>query len=240
MAVPAWVSSTAQSVGTTTTTCTINVPTTAANDILIVQAINGGANVALTLGGTYSGGAFASIDSGGWTSGWGGVWWSRATGNHTGQTVTVQTATDSISALLTRVSGCITTGNPWDTNIASATVAAGANCALSSFNTVRADDLILYLIEVDDNLLTSAMTMNSVTMGNLSTAASSGGADSHCAVANLRQAQAGATGAFAATLGAGTNQGKRATAIGLMTSTPGTVPDVGAGLWVPTHGNARR
>ena len=127
MAVPAWVSSTAQTVGTTTTTCTITVPTTAANDILIVQAINGGANTALTLAGTYAGGAFASIDSGGWATGWGGVWWSRATGNHSAQTVTVQTATDSISALLTRVSGCVTTGTPYDTNFASATVAAGAN-----------------------------------------------------------------------------------------------------------------
>ena len=53
------------------------------------------------------------------------------------------------------------------------------------------------------------------------------------AVANLRQAQAGTTGSFSATLAAGTNQGKRATAIGLMTATPGTVPDVGAALWIP-------
>ena len=132
MAVPVWVSSTAQTVATTTTTCTITVPTTAADNILLVQAINGGANTALTLAGTYAGGAFASIDSGGWAAGWGGLWWSRATGNHR-QSVTVQTATNSICALLTRVSGCVTTGNPSNTNFASATVAAGANVALAAF-----------------------------------------------------------------------------------------------------------
>lgn len=225
MAVPARVSATAQSVATTTTTCTVNVPTTAANDILIMQTINGGANAALTLGGTYSGGAFASIDSGGWATGWGGVWWSRATGNHTGQTVTVGTATDSCAALLTRVSGCVTTGTPYDTNIASATVAAGANCALAAFDTIRPDGLVLYCVEVDDNLNTSAMTMNSVAMGNLSVGSSTGGADSHVASANLRQAQAGTTGAFAATIGAGTNSGKRATAFSLIPP-DGIVPDL--------------
>ena len=66
---------------------------------------------------------------------------------------------------------------------------------------------MLYCVEVDDNLLTTAMTMSGVAMGNLSTAASSGGADSHVAIANLRQAQAGTTGAFAATFAAGTNSG---------------------------------
>ena len=62
------------------------------------------------------------------------------------------TATDSIAAAVTRVSGVITSGIPYDTDIASATVAAGANCALAAFDTVRPDDLVLYLIDVDDNI----------------------------------------------------------------------------------------
>ena len=242
MAVPAWVSTTVHTGTAPTTTCTVTLGTTAANDILILQAVNGGANAALTVTGTYittggrswtDGSTGGVIGAGGWTSGWGGCWWSRANANHTGQTVILGTATDSISAAVTRVSGVITSGIPYESTFSQATVAAGANCALASFDTVLPDDLVLYLVCVDDNILSTSPTMNAVAMGNLTTAASSGGADAHVAVANLRKAQAGATGSFSVTFGAGTNQGKRATAIGLMTATPGTVPDVGAALWVP-------
>ena len=165
------------------------------------------------------------VDAGGWTTGWGGVWWSRCNANHSAQTVILGTATDSCAALVTRVSGCITTGNPYDTNIASATVAAGANCALAAFDaTLRPDGLVFYLVEIDDNLNTSAMTMGGAAMGNLNVGSSTGGADSHVAAASLRQAQAGTTGAFAATIAAGTNSGKRATAISLLPP-DGVVPD---------------
>ena len=78
MAAPAWVSSTAQSSGTTTTTASITLPTTAADDILILTTINGGANAAVTIGGTYNGSAFANIGTPtGWATGHGGVKWSR-------------------------------------------------------------------------------------------------------------------------------------------------------------------
>ena len=90
-------------------------------------------------------------------------------GNHSGQTVTLTGATDSCAMLVQRFSGCITSGNPYDTNISEATVGSGANCALAAFTTTVADVLVGYSIAVDDNQLTSAMTKNAVSMGDLGT-----------------------------------------------------------------------
>lgn len=215
MAAPAFVSATAQGSATATTTATVTLPTTAANDILIARAINGGANVAMTLAGTYNGGAWTSIDSGGWTSGWGGVWWSRCTGNHSGQTVVSSTATDSTSLQVVRYSGCITTGSPLDANIAAATVAAGADATLAAFTTTVAETLVVLSFEIDDNQAVSAPLKNAVAMNNVASASSSGGADSLAGSADLAQAVAGTTGTFAITVAAGTNQGKRMTGFAL-------------------------
>lgn len=215
---PAFVSATAQGSGTATTSATVTLPTTAANDILICNAINGGANAAVTMTtGTYNGSAITLIGSGGgWTSGWGATYWTRCTGNHSGQTIILTGATDSCSLQVVRYSGCVTTGNPYDTNISEATVAAGANMALAAFTTTVADGLVVLCNTVDDNITSTSPTKNGVAMNNLNTAASSGGADSHVASADLAQAVPGTTGAFAMTFGAGTNQGKRATAFSLI------------------------
>lgn len=192
-----------------TTACTVTLPATAANDILILQVINGGANAALTPGGTYNGSAWAAIGTNaGWTSGWGGLWWSRCTGNHATQTVAFTGATDSISAAVTLVTGAITTGNPYDTNISEETEAAGANVSLAAFDTTVANTLVFFTWSIDDNLLVSSPTKGGSAMGNLSSKVSSGGADSGVGNASLAQAGTGTTGAFAGTLTAGTNQGK--------------------------------
>jgi hypothetical protein len=214
-----FVSATASTPTTSTTTCTVTLPTTAANDILIVTVNNGGANAALTLTtGTFSLDTSLALigTGGGWTSGWGGTYWVRCSGNHTGETIIATGATDSCSMQAVRYSGAITTGNPYDTNISEATVAAGANMALAAFNTTVANTLVVLCNSVDDNILSTLPTKGGVAMNNLATAASSGGADSHVASADLAQAGTGTTGAFAMTFGAGTNQGKRATAFALM------------------------
>ena len=83
----------------------------------------------------------------------------------------------------------------------------------------------MFCVEIDNNILLTSPTMGGVAMANLSTAASTGGADSGVAIATLRQAQAGSTGAFAGTVAAGTNQGKRATAISLIPP-DGVIPDL--------------
>ena len=219
-----FVSATAQGSATATTTCTVTLPTTAANDILIITAINGGANAAVTLpgAGTYNGSTITAIGSGaGWTSGWGATYWSRCTGNHSGQTIILTGATDSCSMQVVRYSGCILTGNPYDTNISQATVGAGANMALAAFDTTVADTLVVLCNAVDDNQLSTLPTKGGVAMDNLATAASSGAARTHMWVPRIwAKPGTGTTGAFAMTFAAGTNQGKRATALALMPPTP--------------------
>jgi hypothetical protein len=214
----AWVSSTASTPTTSTTTCTVTLPTTAADDILIVTVNNGGANAAPTLTtGTFTlDTSLALIGSGGgWTTGWGGTYWVRCTGNHSGQTIILTGATDSCSMQVQRFSGCITTGNPYDTNISEATVAAGANCALAAFSTTVTNTLVCYAVSRDDNIAATTPTKGGAAMGNLLDATSSGGADSGSAMASLAQAGTGTTGAFSMTFAAGTNTGKRATAFAL-------------------------
>jgi hypothetical protein len=216
---PTWVSSTAQSSGTATTSGSVTLPATAANDILILTIVNGGATTAPTTvgAGTYTGGAWTNIDAGGggtFASGWGGVYWSRATGNHSGQTVTWSGATDSTSGIVTVVRGAATGGNPIDTNIAAASVAA-TNGSLTGFNTTVAITLVLFCAMTDDNQTKSGFTMNAVAMSNLTLAVSSGGADSGVGVATATRAAAGATGNFALTEAAGTASGKRLTAFAI-------------------------
>lgn len=206
MAAPAFVSATAHA-GNPTTAPSITLPTTAANDILILVGVNAGATTAITPGGTYNGGAWTLIDGGTWTTGWGGCFWSRATGNHTGQTVTGST-TDSGSMGVIRISGAVTVGSPIDINVAGASVAA-TNGSLTGFNTTVADTLVVLTAATDDNQTKSAFTKNAVTMSNLSLAASTGGGDSGIGYANASQASTGATGNFAITEAAGTAQGKR-------------------------------
>ena len=155
MAAPAFVSATAQT-GNATTAPSVTLPTTAANDILILVAVNGGANTAITPGGTYNGGAWTQIGGGGWTSGWGGNFWSRCTGDHSGQTVTY-TSTNSASALVVRISGAATIGSPIDVSTG-ATLGAVAGGALTGFTTTVADALVVYTGAVDDNQTISAPT----------------------------------------------------------------------------------
>ena len=148
---------------TTASTCTLG--TTAADDILVLSWVNGGATATPTLTtGTYSGGAWTLIDSGTWATGAGGCHWSRCTGNHTGQTVIISGRTNSCSARVHRISGCITSGSPVDASTGT-TLGVGAGGSLTGFNTTVADTLVCLSAAVDDNLSLSAFTKNAVTDG---------------------------------------------------------------------------
>jgi hypothetical protein len=173
--------------GNPTTSATITLGTTAANDILILTAVNGGATTALSsLTGTYSGGAWNATGlAAAMTASWGGSWWSRCTGNHSAQTVIVGTATDSISAMILPVSGCLSSASPMDTNTSATTLTANG-LALSAFTTTVDETLVVYCGAWDDNIAPSAVTKNAVSM-TLAQFSSTGGADS------------GTTGAFAGT-----------------------------------------
>lgn len=194
MAAPAFVSYTGHT-GNPTTSATVTLPTTAANDILILVAVNAGAITSLTPGGTYSGGAWTSIDSGAGTLQWGGFWWSRCTGNHTGQTVTVSTAVDSCSAAIMRISGALTSGSPIDTNKSGTTIAANG-MSLTGFNTTVADTLVVFGIAADDNITIANPTKGATAMDLRGQTSSTGGADSMVGLATLAQAASGATGNF--------------------------------------------
>ena len=215
MAAPAFVSATTHT-GNPTTSATVTLPTTAADDILILVAVNAGATATPTLTtGTFSEDAnWASIDSGTWTTGFGGVWWVRATGNHSGQTQIVSGTTDSCSALVIRISGALTSGSPIDANVSGASVAA-ANGTLSAFTTTVDETLVCLTAATDDNQAKSNFTKNAVAMSNLSLATSTGGGDSGVGYANASQATAGTTGSFAITEAAGTAEGKRLSAFAI-------------------------
>lgn len=180
-----------------TTSATATLGTTAADTILIAVAVNAGSTTALTLAGTYGGGAWSSIGAGAGTAQWGGVWWSRCTGNHSGQTVIAATATDSCSLIVQPVTGCLTSGSPVDTNVSSANLTANG-LTLAAFDTTVVDTLVMLGVAADDNIAITSPTKGGTAMA-ISTAASTGGADSIVGLANVSQASAGTTGAFAGT-----------------------------------------
>lgn len=180
-----------------TTSATATLGTTAADTILIAVAVNGGSTAALTLAGTYNGGAWSSIGAGAGTNQWGGVWWSRCTANHSGQTVVAATATDSCALIVIPVTGCLTGVSPVDANTSSTNLTANG-LTLAAFDTTVADTLVMLAIAADDNVAITSPTKGGAAMA-ISTAASTGGADSIVGICNLAQAAAGSTGAFAGT-----------------------------------------
>lgn len=197
--------------GNPTTAPAVTLGTTAADDILIAVVTTGSGSSGPTLGGTYGGGAWTSIDSGTWgaSDGAGAVYWSRCTGNHTGQTVTATTV-NSGSLAVERITGAATSGSP----IAGST---GANTtlldgSLTGFTSTADDCLICLAVMVDDNQAVSGQTMNGSAMTERFEAGSTGGLDSLVGLATITQTTAGATGDFAITNVAGTAQGKRLTA----------------------------
>jgi hypothetical protein len=204
-----------------TTAPTATLAATQADDILILISVNGGAASNAAPGGTYSGGAWTSVDAATWTTGAGQTMWSRCTGNHTGQTISVST-TNSGSVLVVTIRGAITSASPIDANKSGATLGAVAGGALTGFNTTVAETLVCYTGAVDDNQAASGPTKNAVAMTTFVAAPSSGGTDSQVWFASSDQASAGSTGNFDITNAAGTAEGKRVAAFAIIP--PAVVP----------------
>jgi hypothetical protein len=184
--------------GTSTTSGTITLGATAADDIIILVLVNGGATAALTPGGTYSGGAWTSIGSGAGTAQWGGVWWSRATGNHSGQTITWSGATDSSQGAVAIYSGCEKTGSPVDTSVQNQN-SVSTNISLGALTTTVNDAMVILAMAADDNIASSAQAVGALTMTERFDYGSSGGADSIVMLAERLQAASGNTGVFTGT-----------------------------------------
>jgi hypothetical protein len=198
-----------------TTSSTITLPTTQADDILIWVWVNGGATATPTFTtGTYNGGAFTSIDAGTWTTGAGGVRWSRCTGNHSGQTLIASGTTNSAATKVAVVRGCLTSATPVDTNVSGASNNPATN-TLAAFNTTVGETLVCLTVAVDDNQAITSPLKNAVAMNATTIGDSSGGTDSAAYFASLDQTATGTTGSFAFTVAAGTSEGKRVSAFAL-------------------------
>jgi hypothetical protein len=182
---------------TTTTSFSLTLPTTVADDIIIVEYVHRGTADA-TLGGTYSGGAFTEKhDQTFGTSFSGKTLWSRATGNHSGQTVTGSGLTDSCAAVATIYRGALTSGDP----LADATVVGEANASgdeTQAAITTATNNAMVCLVVVNspDLAVTSPTCTSPGALTNRAERLSTGGTDSSIMHASALKATAGATGAF--------------------------------------------
>lgn len=180
-----------------TTAGSVTLPTTAAWDILILVAVNGGATAALTTGGTYTG-SWTSVGASASTAAWGGTWWSRCTGDHAGQTVTAATATNSTALGVIVVRGCRTGSSPIRSTPAVAQHAV-SGVPLPADISVEADDLIVYTLMADDNVGWSSLSCNHGSMAERMEVGSSGGADSLVGAATLVAGFTGLAGTWSGT-----------------------------------------
>lgn len=183
---------------TTTTSFSITLPATQANDIIILEYTHRGTTDA-TLGGTYSGPAFTEKhDQQYATSTFSGkTLYSRASGNHSGQTVTGSGLTDSCAAIITVYRGALTSGDP----LADATVVgeqnASGNETQAQITTSNHGSYVVLVVANAPDVAVSAQSCT--TPGGLPERAerlSTGGLDTSIAHASGAVATAGATGAF--------------------------------------------
>lgn len=199
--------------GTTdTTSFSITLPATSANDIIILEYCHRGTGDA-TLGGTYSGPAFTEKHDQQFTGSLGATCsgktlWSRATGNHSGQTVTGSSLTNSCASIVTVYSGCRTSGDP----LAGATIVGENNSSADSANgqlTLDFQECVVVLVVANSpDVGVSAQT--AVGLGTMTERAellSTGGTDTAISHASLATGAAGHTGNLTWTNGGAQDKG---------------------------------
>jgi hypothetical protein len=183
---------------TTTTSFSITLPATQAGDIIILEFAHRGTGNG-TIGGTYTGPAFTLKHSQlfGSSAFSGKTYWSRATGNHAGETVTGSSLTNSCAAILTQYRGALASGDP----LADATIVGEQNASGNETQaeiTTATDKAWVVLVVVNSPDLAVA-TQACTSPGTLTERAevlSTGGTDSSIAHASAVKATAGATGAL--------------------------------------------
>jgi hypothetical protein len=190
-----------------TTSFSITLPATAANDIIILEYTHRGITDA-TIGGTYSGPAFAEKhDQQYATSTFSGkTLWSRATGDHAGQTVTGTGLTNSCAAIITIYRGALTSGDPLaDATIVGEQNASGDETQAQITTTTNGAWVVLVVANSPDVAVTSQTCTSPGALAARAERLSTGGTDTSIAHASAAKATAGATGAFtwAQTDGAG-------------------------------------
>jgi hypothetical protein len=179
-----------------TTSFSVTLPYTEPDDIIIVEYTHGATGTG-TFGGTYSGPAFTNKVSQTHTTTWSShCWYSRATGNHSGQTVSVTGLTDSAAGGFTLYRGAIKTGDP----LADATVVqednAAGNETQAQITTATNGAMVVITVGLENNFAITTFACTSPTLTKRVETQSTGGSDSTIASASGLKAVAGATGAF--------------------------------------------
>lgn len=182
---------------TTTTSFSITLPTTQAGDILILEFAHRGTGDG-TIGGT-SGLTWTLKHSQlfGGSSFSGKTYWARATGNHSGQSVTGSSLTNSCAAIVTVYRNCVASGDP----LSDATIVGEEN---ASGNETQAEIstgtdkawVVLVVVNSPDFAISSQNCTSPGTLTERAERLSTGGTDTSVAHASALKASAGATGAF--------------------------------------------
>ena len=183
---------------TTTTSFSITLPTTASGDILILEFCHRGTGNG-TIGGTYTGPAFALKHSQLFaTSAFSGkTYWSRATGDHAGETVTGSGLTNSCAAILTVYRGALASGDPLaDATIVGEENASGNETQAQITTATAAAWPVLVVVNSPDLAVATQACTSPGTLTERAERLSTGGTDSSIAHASAEKASAGGTGAF--------------------------------------------
>jgi hypothetical protein len=181
---------------TTTTSFSITLPATQAGDIILLEFAHRGTADG-TIGGTYSGGAFTKKRNelfGGSTRSV-QLWWSRATGDHTGQTVTGSGLSNSCAAVVTIYRGCIASGDPIE-DIDGENNAAGNENSPAIDPVTNGAWIVLTVGNQDDLAVTSQSCTSPGALTARAEVLSTGGSDSAVAHASAELATATNTGTF--------------------------------------------
>jgi hypothetical protein len=183
---------------TTTTSFSITLPATQSGDIIILEFCHRGTGDG-TIGGTYSGPAFTLKHSQLFaTSTFSGkTYYSRATGNHTGQTVTGSGLTNSCAAIVTIYRGAIASGDPLaDATVVGEQNASGNETQAEITTATAAAWVVLVVVNSPDLAIATQACTSPGTLTERAERLSTGGTDSSIAHASAEKASAGATGAF--------------------------------------------
>lgn len=183
---------------TTTTSFSITLPTTKAGDIIVLEFAHRGTGDG-TIAGTYSGPAFSLKHSQLFASSAfsGKTYWSRATGNHSGETVTGSGLTNACAAIVTIYRGAKASGDP----LSAATIigeqnASGNETQAQITTTVDGAWVVLVVANSPDVAVSTQAATSPASLNERAEVLSTGGTDASIAHASAEKATAGATGSF--------------------------------------------
>jgi hypothetical protein len=182
-----------------TTSVSVTLPTTAAGDLLIFEYVHRGTGTG-TIGGT-------SVTTGGLT--WnnkhdqlfgasafsGHTYWTIATGNHSGQTVTASSLTNSSAGIVTVYSGAHQTAPLDDATVVGEQNASGDEGQAAITTATNGAWVVLVVVNSPDLAVSSQAAAN-LTITERAERLSTGGTDASIAHASGELATAGSSGAF--------------------------------------------